>query len=274
MGVPAGLLLSTVVFTWLSSTLTDSQFLSWGWRVPFLLSCVLIGVGLFIRLRILETPAFLKLKQTQAGASSPIMSVMRDYRRNVLLAMGMRFAENGTFYIFTVFVLNYGESRLKLPRNTMLFGVIIASVIGLFTIPAFGALSDRIGRRPVYMIGALFSLLYAFPFFWLLDTRSTTLIWLAIFMGVNIGHDAMYGPQAAYFSELFGTGVRYTGASLSYQLTSVFSGGLAPVIATALLGSFGSTAVAAYMFLMALVTVISTYLAPETFREALSTPHK
>ena len=152
----------------------------------------------------------------------------------------------------------------------MLFGVIIASVIGLFTIPAFGALSDRIGRRPVYMIGALFSLLYAFPFFWLLDTRSTPLIWLAIFMGVNIGHDAMYGPQAAYFSELFGTGVRYTGASLSYQLTSVFSGGLAPVIATALLNSFGSTAVAAYMFLMALLTVISTYFAPETARKEIS----
>ncbi len=270
MGVPAGLLLSTIVFTSLSSNLTETEFLSWGWRVPFLLSFVLIGVGLFVRLRILETPAFTKLKETQAEARSPIVEVMRAHRRNVLLAIGMRFAENGTFYIFTVFVLSYGESQLNLPRNTMLFGVIMASIIGLFTIPAFGALSDRIGRRPVYLSGALFSLVYAFPFFWLLNTRSTMLVWVAILLGVNVGHDLMYGPQAAYFCELFGTGVRYTGASLSYQLASILSGGLAPLIATALLASFGHSAVAVYMFLMAVISVISTYLASETFLGEIS----
>jgi MFS family permease len=151
----------------------------------------------------------------------------------------------------------------------MLTGVILSSFIGLLTIPAFGALSDRIGRRPVYLSGALFTMLFAFPYFWLLETRSATLIWLATIVAVNLGHDAMYGPQAAYFSELFGTRVRYTGASLSYQLSSVFAGGFAPLIATALLARFGSTGVAAYIAVMALITVLSTLLAAETFRTDL-----
>jgi MFS transporter, MHS family, shikimate and dehydroshikimate transport protein len=182
----------------------------------------------------------------------------------------MRLAENGAFYILTVFVLSYGETYLRLPKATMLVGVTLAAAIGLFAIPAYGFLSDRIGRRPVYLIGASFTMLFAFPFFWLLDTRSAPLIWLAIVLAVNIGHDAMYGPQAAYFSELFGTRVRYTGASLSYQLSSVLAGGLAPLIATALLAWMGSSAVAAYVVLMALVTVVSTCLASETFQREIS----
>ena len=214
-------------------------------------SC-LIGVGLFIRLRILETPAFLHQKQHEETRQPPIATLLRNYPRNVLLGIGMRFAENGTFYVLTVFVLSYGESYLKLPRSTMLTGVILSSFIGLFTTPAFGALSDRIGRRPVYLGGALFTMFFAFPFFWLLDTRSSMLIWLAIILGVNLGHDAMYGPQAAFFSELFGTRVRYTGASLSYQLSSVFAGGFAPLIATGLLAKFGSSGVAAYVVVMGL----------------------
>jgi MFS transporter, MHS family, shikimate and dehydroshikimate transport protein len=268
-GVPAGLLLSTLVFSFCSSALSEAQFLAWGWRVPFLLSVVLIGVGLFVRLRILETPAFLRQKQP-AGAPLPITDLLRRYRRNVVLGMGMRFAEIGGFYILTVFVLSYGESHLKVPRSTMLTGVILASFLGLFTMPAFGALSDRIGRRPVYLGGALFTTIFAFPFFWLLDTRSPGLIWLAIILVVNLGHDAMYGPQAAFFSELFGTSVRYTGASLSYQLSSVFAGGFAPLIATGLLAQFGSAGVAGYLVVMGLITVVSTLLAAETYRSNLS----
>lgn len=270
MGVPAGLLLSTLVFRVLSSNLSEQEFLAWGWRVPFLLSIVLVGVGLFIRLRILETPAFLRLKKSENVPRQPIVEVLRTHPRNVLLGMGMRFAENGTFYILTVFVLSYGETHLGLPKSTLLTGIIFSAVIGLFATPAYGALSDRIGRRPVYLGGAVFTLLFAFPFFWLLDTRSPGLIWLAIILGVNLGHDAMYGPQAAFFSELFRTGVRYTGASLSYQLSSVFAGGFAPLIATALLAKWGSSAVAAYVALMALVTVVSTWLASETFRGDIS----
>jgi MHS family shikimate/dehydroshikimate transporter-like MFS transporter len=263
MGVPAGLLLANLVFAATSATLPEA----WGWRVPFLLSIVLVGVGLFIRLRILETPAFRQVQESHTEADMPIIDVVRTYPKNVLLAMGMRVAENGTFYILTAFVLSYITAELGLEQGTGLTGVIIAATIGLFTIPLFGALSDRVGRRPVYLFGAVFSLVFAFPFFWLLNTEVAPLIWLAIVLGVNLGHDSMYGPQAAYFSELFGTRVRYSGASLGYQLASVFAGGLAPLIATALLASSGYTAVATYMAIMALITVVSVILASETFRE-------
>jgi len=235
-----------------------------------LLSAVLIGVGVFIRARLIETPVFTRMIQNQNEAHRPLVDAFRNYSRNILLAMGMRLAENGTFYIFTVFVLSYGTDELKLPKSIMLGGVVLAAVIGLFTIPAFGALSDRVGRRPVYLFGALFTLLFAYPFFWLINSKSPSLIWLAVVLAVNVGHDAMYGPQAAYFSELFGARVRYTGASLSYQLTSVFAGGFAPLIATALLASVGYGAVAAYMAVMALITVVSTYFASETYRGEIS----
>jgi MFS family permease len=234
--------------------------------VPFLLSFVLVGVGLFIRLRIMETPAFLQVKESNTEAPMPILDVLRTYPKNVLLAMGMRVAENGTFYVLTVFVLTYIVEELKLEQTTGLVGVLIAAFIGLFTIPLFGHLSDRVGRRPLYLLGSVFSLLFAFPFFWLLNTGVTPLIWLAIILGVNIGHDAMYGPQAAFFSELFGTRVRYSGASLGYQLASVFAGGFAPLISLALLTSYGYGAVAIYMAVMALITVISVVLVTETFQ--------
>ena len=266
MGGLAGLLLSTLVFTLVTTFLTDEQFLAWGWRVPFLLSIVLIFVGMFIRLNISETPAFAKVKQRGTADRLPLITVLREYRRNTLLAIGMRFAENALFYVFTVFVLSYGQTHLGIARTTMLWGVTLAAFIGCFSVPFWGTLSDRWGRRPVYLFGALFSLAFAFPFFWLMNTQSVPLIWLAIVVGLNIGHDAMYGPQAAYFSELFGTEVRYSGASLAVQLSAVFAGGLAPLIATALLASGGSHAVAAYMVLMAAVTSTAAFLAPETYR--------
>jgi MFS family permease len=265
MGVPAGLFLSTVVFGLFSTQLTDRQFLSWGWRVPFLLSVVLIAVGLFIRLRVLESPAFTRLQQDGRRQARPLLAVVRHYRKHMLLAMGMRVAENGLFYVYTVFVLSYGPAELGLSRATMLWGVTLAALAGLAAIPLYGALSDRVGRRPVYLFGAAFSLAYAFPFFWLLHTRSPGLVWAAIVVGVAVGHNAMYGPQAAWFSELFGSSVRYSGASVSYQLASVVSGGLAPFIATALLASWGSAAVAGYMMLLAAITLTATYLAPETY---------
>jgi MFS family permease len=168
-----------------------------------------------------------------------------------------------------VFVLTYGPGELGLPRDTMLWGVSLAALGGLIAIPLYGALSDRVGRRPVYLFGAIFSLAYAFPFFWLLDTRSDGIIWLAIVVGVAVGHNAMYGPQAAYFSELFGAGVRYSGASLGYQLASVLSGAPAPFIATALLASAGRDAVAVYVMVLSAVTVTAAYLAPETYQSSL-----
>jgi MFS transporter, MHS family, shikimate and dehydroshikimate transport protein len=271
MGVPAGLLLSTVAFTIMQSATTEDQFMAWGWRIPFLISIVLVAVGLFIRLAVLESPAFKEVKDAGTQSDRPIVDVVKEHKRDVLTAMGMRIAENGTFYILTVFVLTYGEDTLKLEKNTMLTGVIIAAAIGLFTIPLYGWMSDRVGRRRMYMAGALFSLAFAFPFFMLVDTKEPVLIWLAIVLGVNVGHDLMYGPQAAYFSELFGTRVRYTGASVGYQLASVFAGGFAPLIAVALLAAGGDepTLVALYMAAMALITVIATYFARETYQSDL-----
>jgi metabolite-proton symporter len=268
MGVPAGLLLSTVVFAVMQSATTEEQFLAWGWRVPFLVSIVLVAVGLFIRLRIMESPAFRAVKESNTEADKPIVDVVKSHPREVLVAMGMRVAENGTFYVLTVFVLAYGEDTLKLSKGTMLTGVIIAAALGLLTIPLWGRLSDRYGRRPLYMAGAVISLLWAFPFFGLVDTKEPILIWLAIVVGVNFGHDLMYGPQAAYFSELFGTRVRYSGASLGYQLASVFAGGFAPLIATALLAAGGGepTLVAVYMAAMAAITIVATLFAKETYQ--------
>ena len=270
MGVPAGLLLANLVFLASSTYVPGDQFIAWGWRVPFLVSIVLVGVGLFIRLKLIESPAFTQVRESGTEANMPILDVVRTYPKNVLLAMGMRLAENGTFYVLTVFVLSYVATELGLNRDTGLYGVLIAAAIGLLSTPFFGALSDRFGRRPVYLFGAAFSLVFAFPFFWLLNTGVAPLIWLSIVLGVNVGHDAMYGPQGAYFSELFGTRVRYSGASLGYQLASVLAGGLSPLIATALLGYYGYVAVALYTAAMALITVIAVLLAAETFQGDIS----
>ena len=265
IGVPAGLLLATGVFA-IFSALPDEDFQAWGWRVPFLLSIVLVAVGMFIRLRVLESPAFIELRRQEPPARMPILEVVREQPRPVLVAMGLRVAENGAFYIFSVFVLTYITEQLGLSRGVALTGVLLGAAAELFTIPLFAALSDHYGRRPVYLAGALFSLAFAFPFFWLMDTQSPTLIVLAIVVSLAIGHAAMYGPQAAFFSELFSTRVRYSGASLGYQLASVFAGGMSPFIATALLAwqDGNPSAVAAYMAGMALITVVAAAVARET----------
>jgi metabolite-proton symporter len=271
MGAPAGLLVANGVFS-IFSRLPEEQFITWGWRVPFLFSAVLIGIGVFIRLSVAESPAFKAAhKAPGAGSKLPIVEVLRTYPKQILLAMGARFAENGFFYIVTTFVLTYGTERLGLERSTMLNCVLGATVIHLVAIPTFGAASDRFGRRPVYLGGALGCALLAFPFFWLIDTKQTGLILLSITLGI-IAHAAMYGPQASFFSELFGTRVRYSGASLGYQLASVFAGGLSPLVATALLTESGGKAwpVSLYMVGLALVTLVSVYLSAETFREDIS----
>jgi metabolite-proton symporter len=269
MGVPGGLLLSTLMFAFVQGATTEDQFLAWGWRIPFLASIVLVAIGLVIRLKILESPAFEQVKESGTEAKKPIVDVVRKYPRNVLVAMGMRIGENGAFYIFTVFVLAYGEEELGLDKSTMLTSVAIAAAIGLFTVPLWGWLSDKVGRRPLYLGGALVTLVMSFAMWGLIDTKEPLLITLAVVLGLNLGHDLMYGPQAAYFSELFGTRVRYSGASLGYQLAAVFAGGTAPLIATALLAANGGdpTLVALYMAGMALISVVAVIMAPETSRD-------
>jgi MFS family permease len=269
MGVPAGSLLSTGIFGFLSATLSEQQFLAWGWRVPFLLSTVLIAVGLFIRLRLLETPAFARVKAAKGEARRPLIEVVREHPRELAVGMGMRVGQAAIYYIYTVFALSYGERTLGYSRSTVLGGVAAAAVVGLVSIPLWAHLSDRLGRRPVYLAGALVSLAYAFPFFWLLGLGSAGLVWVALVFGLNVGHDLMYGPQAAYFSELFRAQLRYSGASLVYQLASVVSGGVAPLIATWLLARSGSGAVAGYMAVMCAITVVATWLAPETHRREI-----
>jgi MHS family shikimate/dehydroshikimate transporter-like MFS transporter len=270
MGVPAGLLLATAVFSYFSS-LPPEQFLSWGWRVPFLFGILLLGVGMFIRFQVFESPLFDETKQKQGVSRLPILEVFREYPRSVLLAMGARFAENASFYIFSVFVLSYGTESLGIPKQTILKGIWIAAAVQIFAIPAAGILSDRFGRKPLYLAGAIGVALFALPFFHLLQTRVDHYIWLAIVIALVI-HSLMYGPQAAFFSELFGTRVRYSGASIGYQLASPLAGGIAPLIATALLEWSGGPIwpVAAYLIATAVLTLISIVLASETAHSALS----
>ena len=271
-GVPVGLLLATGVFTLLNSQLTDAQFLAWGWRVPFLIGILLLAVGLYIRLAILESPLFQKLQDQEPERPAPIREVLTKYPRNVLIAMGARFAENASFYIFTVFIYAYAKNNLQLERQIILNAILIASAAQFIAVPCFGALSDRVGRRPVYIFGAVFTALFAMPFFLLVNTQSPTLITLALVLAVAVGHAAMYGPQAAFFSELFGTRVRYSGVSLGYQLASPFSGGLAPIIAALLLKwSDGNPwPVAVYLALTAGITLIAIRAAKETVNTDLA----
>jgi len=266
IGVPAGLVISTAVFA-VFSRLPEEQFLSWGWRVPFLLSALLVIVGLMIRVRILETPAFTKVKEASREAHQPIIELLKTYPKQVLLAMGARFGENGAFYIYSVFVLTYATQHVKMPQQVVLTAMLIGAGLELMAIPFFGAMSDRFGRRPVYLFGAIATALWAYPLFRLLDTASPPLVWLALIVAFVFSHAAMYGPQAAFFSELFGTRVRYSGASLGAQLAAVLAGGTSPFIATLLLARYGTNALSLYLLFMATVTIVAVLLASETHRD-------
>jgi MHS family shikimate/dehydroshikimate transporter-like MFS transporter len=268
IGVPAGLLTSTIVFSFFSK-LPTAQFLAWGWRVPFLLSVVLVAVGLLIRLSVLETPAFTKIREQRTALKQPVIEVLRKYPKQVLQAAGARCAENGAFYIYSAFMLVYATQHSHISRDTALNGIMIASACELFAVPAYGALTDRIGRRPVYMFGAIMTAVLAFPLFWLFDTWSTVLVTLALLLVFLCSHAPMYAPQGAFFSELFGTSVRYSGASLGAQLSAAVSGGLSPLIATALLPHYGPNAIAVYIILLSLITIVAVWSAIETLRHDL-----
>jgi MFS transporter, MHS family, shikimate and dehydroshikimate transport protein len=252
----------------LVALLPGDQLMTWGWRLPFLFSALIIVVGLVIRLKIVESPVFLQLKQERAEAKLPVIEVLRTHPRNVLRAAGAACANNTLIYVVTVFTLSFGASRLGLSNGVLLAGVLIASAIDSCAIPLWGALSDRVGRRPVVLGGAVAMVLFAFPYFWLLETRSTILVWVAFIVAIAGIRAVLYAPQPAYFSELFDTSVRYSGSSLGTNLATVLMGGSAPFIATALLGWAGGASwpVAWYLIVVGLITFTAVYFAPETLR--------
>ncbi|MFC7217692.1 MFS transporter [Streptomyces polyrhachis] len=277
-GAPAGQLLATGVLSAMTALLSDDAFLSWGWRIPFLLSGVLVLVGMWIRLSVDESPVFkaalaqARTREVQdAVEKTPLLAVLRHHWRDVLIAMGARMAENISYYVITAFILVYAVNKTALDKQTALNAVLIASAVHLAVIPMWGALSDRIGRRPVYLIGALGVGAWAFPFFWLVDTRSFGMLLLAVAVGL-VFHGAMYGPQAAFFSELFATRMRYSGASMGAQFASVLAGAPAPLIATALLDETGtSTLISVYLLVAVALTLVAILAARETRESDLST---
>ncbi|MEU6010761.1 MFS transporter [Streptomyces sp. NPDC047453] len=274
-GAPAGQLLATGVLSLLTAVLSDSAFVSWGWRIPFLLSGVLVVVGLWIRLSVDESPLFqqaLAQAETRKAARAaedrterlPLVSVLRHHWRDVLVAMGARMAENISYYVITAFILVYATTSVGVSKQTALNAVLIASAVHFAVIPAWGALSDRIGRRPVYLLGAAGVGLWMFPFFWLTDTGGFGYLILAVTVGLVL-HGAMYAPQAAFFAEMFATRMRYSGASIGAQFASVAAGAPAPLIATALLSAYGSsTPIALYVIAAAVLTLIAVGVAKET----------
>ncbi|MFD0139880.1 MFS transporter [Streptomyces sp. NPDC127159] len=272
-GAPAGQLLATGVLSLLTTVLSDSAFVSWGWRIPFLLSGVLVIVGLWIRLSVDESPVFQQaLAQAEARSSAPgagseklpLVSVLRHHWRDVLIAMGARMAENISYYVITAFILVYATTSAGVSKQTALNAVLIASAVHFAVIPAWGALSDRIGRRPVYLLGAAGVGLWMFPFFALTDTGGFGNLVLAVTVGLVL-HGAMYAPQAAFFSEMFATRMRYSGASIGAQFASVAAGAPAPLIATALLSEYdSSTPITLYVIGASVLTLIAVGVAKET----------
>jgi MFS family permease len=261
-GVPSGLFLSNLVILGVSAW-SGADFGTWGWRVPFFLSIILIGIGLWIRLGILETPVFRQLVEDKKIERAPIIEVFRKQPREILLSALLRMAEQAPFYIFTAFVFAYGVGTLKLSRDLILSAVLVASCLSFITIPLAGHISDRIGRRKMYLIGAAVTGLFGFLYFGMLDTAIPSAVFLAIVLSL-IPHDLQYGPQAALIAEAFTPRLRYSGASLGYQLASIIAGGPAPLIATALFAAYHTGyAVAVYIAACSVVSLIAAALMPD-----------
>ena len=269
LGVPIGLLLSTAAFA-LVSQLPNDAFLSWGWRIPFLLSVVLIGIGLFIRMRVIESPVFEEVKAKRTVVQAPLIELFRRHPKEIFLALGTRFATDITFNVINVFMLAYGTQQLGLSKEFFLNAILAGCAVALITLPLFGKLSDRIGRRTVYMMGAVFVALYGFLFFALIETREPVLIVLAYVGGLALSQASVYAVQSTWFAELFGTHVRYTGASLPYQVAGIITSGPAPLISAWLFATYKTTLpIAGYIAITALVSLVCAYFLAETFRRSL-----
>ena len=261
-GVPCGLLLSTIAVIVFSSW-SGSDFLVWGWRIPFALSIILVGIGLWIRLGILETPVFQKLLDTDKIEKAPILEVIKKQPKQIILSALLRMSEQAPFYIFTAFVFAYTVGTLKMERNFILSAVLVAACVSFFTIPISGHISDRIGRKNMYLIGVVTMGLFGFLYFGMVDTAAPALVFIAIVLSL-IPHDMQYGPQAALIAESFTPRLRYSGASLGYQLASLIAGGPAPLIATALFAAYHTGyAIAIYIAVCAVISLISAAMMPD-----------
>jgi len=263
-GVPCGLFLSNLAVL-VFSQLTGDQFVTWGWRLPFALSIVLVGVGLWIRLGILETPVFQQLLDDRKIEKAPVVEVFRKHPKEILLSALLRMSEQAPFYIFTAFIFAYAVGTLKMSRDLILMAVLVASCVSFVTIPLSGHISDQIGRRKMYLIGAATVGVFGFLYFGMVDTASPLLVFIAIVLSL-IPHDMQYGPQAALIAEAFTPRLRYSGASLGYQLASVIAGGPAPLIATALFATYHSGyAISIYIAACAVVSLVATSFIPSFF---------
>jgi MFS family permease len=267
--VPAGLFLANLAVLAFSQ-MSGEGFLDWGWRIPFLLSLALVAVGLWVRLSVLETPVFRKLTAENKIEKAPTLEVIRKQPKDILLSALARMGEQAPFYIYTAFVFAYGTGTLKMSRDLLVTAVMTAAVVSFFSVPIFGHLSDRIGRRKMYLLGAAVTGLYGFVYFGLLDTTSSVLVFVAIVLSL-IPHDMMYGPQAALIAESFTPRLRYSGASLGYQLASIIAGGPAPLIAAALFAAYHSGyVIAGFILVCAVISLASAALLKDYTHQDIS----
>jgi MFS family permease len=265
MGVTAGNLMAAAVFA-LVGLMPHDALAAWGWRIPFLLSLILLGVGVYIRRQVEETPVFAAAGKTQAPLRMPAISALLNHPRNFLVVVGARMAENGLGYLFPVFGLSYIVNTLHLPREVGLTGIILGTLAEIVGVIFFSWLSDKIGRRPVYIGGALFSAAFAFPFFLMTETRDPTLISLAFILIIGIGGGAMFGPQAAFFAELFPPRLRYSGFAFARELGSILAGAPAPALSALLVAWMAGApwGVACYVIVLSLITAVAVWWGPET----------
>jgi MHS family shikimate/dehydroshikimate transporter-like MFS transporter len=271
-GVPLGLLTSAGVVALFQSWLSPSEFLAWGWRVPFLVSGLLIVVGLLIRMRILETPLFRQLQKTQQVAHAPLRETLRRHGREVLLAAGSRISESSCFYLFGIYILAYGKDVLHVEEGLILWAVNLAAAVEIFTIPLWGFLSDRWSRKGMYLLGNLVVIGFAGPYYWLLGTRQPAAIVAAVVLSLTLGHAMLYSVQASLIPELFGTRLRYTGASIGYQLAAPISGGSAPLIAAWVSHTFPEQSWLLVVYIVAVCSLssICVHFLAETSRKDLT----